>query len=69
MAAVAKWLRQRIVAPLCAGSNPVGRPSYELPISQILLRIATNPARLGSAIQWMTITGHLIGRRGVTPGS
>ncbi len=28
MATVVKWLRHRIVAPVCVGSNPISRPIF-----------------------------------------
>ena len=30
MAGVVKWLRPRIVVPICMGSNPISRPIFEI---------------------------------------
>ncbi len=37
MAPVVKWLRPRIVVPICMGSNPIRRPILKAPFSGVFL--------------------------------
>ena len=50
MAGVVKWLRPRIVVPICMGSNPISRPIYKLSFDMELFFSIHNGCILSSGL-------------------